>query len=444
MQTLRAGAAAVNISPRRPLFLAGYPNGERISTGVHDPLLSSALWLDDGTRAVIFVANDVIFIPKALAHRARQRIAKQTGVPAGNIMITATHTHSGPVTVDRQPRPPASVVPPPDAQFLAELEDGIVRAACAAHRQARPAEIGLAVADGAAVGTNRRNPLGPANPRVPVLLVRGAADHVPLALMLVCSMHPTVLHEDSKLVSADFPGMTRQYLQQHVVGEDCPVLHHTGAAGNQSPRHVTRGNTFAEAERLGALLGAAIAQAVAAVEFHRDLPLAVGSAEVDLPRQQFPAVPEAEADERRAFERLEAMRRNGEPRAAVRTAECDWFGAVRRAGLARLAAGGRLEELAAVCLPAEIQVICIGQWAFVGWPGEFFVEFALDLSRAQPNAHVIAYANGETNGYLVTAEAVAEGGYEAANAIFLSPASGERVVAQSRELLAQLRLVKVT
>ena len=68
-------------------------------------------------------------------------------------------------------------------------------------------------------------------------------------------MHPTVLHEDSTLVSGDFPAMTRQYLQEHVLGADCPVLYHTGPSGNQSPRHVTRANTFDEAERLGGLLG---------------------------------------------------------------------------------------------------------------------------------------------------------------------------------------------
>jgi len=439
MNKLRAGAATVDISPRRNLFLFGYPNIKRISTGIHDPLLSSALFLDDGAQPVIFVTNDIIFITKDLAQRARRRIAEQTGVPAGNIMITATHTHSGPITVDRQPRQSDSVVPPPDSQYLVELEDGIVRAACTAHQRARPAEAGLTVADGSAVGTNRRNPRGPSIPRVPVLMVCEAVHHSPLALMLVCSMHPTVLHEDSKLVSADFPGMTRQYLQRNVVGQDCPVLHHTGAAGNQSPRHVSRGNTFAEAERLGSLLGAAVAKALNGIECRRDLALAVISDGVNLPRQKFPSVTEVEACERVAFDRLEKMRRNHEPRAEVRTAECDWFGAARRTALTRFAADGLLEEVAAQCLPAEIQIIRIGPWMFVGWPGEIFVEFALDVMRDHPSAFVIAYANGETNGYLVTADAVAEGGYEAANAIFRSPEAGDLVVARTRDLLVNLK-----
>ncbi len=71
--------------------------------------------------------------------------------------------------------------------------------------------------------------------------------------MLVCCMHPTVLHEDSKLISRDFPGMAREYLKKNVFGEDCVIVHHTGPEGNQSPRHVTKANTFEEAQRFGAM-----------------------------------------------------------------------------------------------------------------------------------------------------------------------------------------------
>ena len=40
----RAGAAQVDVTPDSPQFLYGYPHCERISTGVHDPLLASALY----------------------------------------------------------------------------------------------------------------------------------------------------------------------------------------------------------------------------------------------------------------------------------------------------------------------------------------------------------------------------------------------------------------
>jgi hypothetical protein len=69
-------------------------------------------------------------------------------------------------------------------------------------------------------------------------------------------------------------------------------------------------------------------------------------------------------------------------------------------------------------LPAEVQVIAIGPFFFVAWPGELFVEYGLELKRRVPNAFGITMANGELQGYVVTEEAAAEGGYEASNALF--------------------------
>ena len=77
-----------------------------------------------------------------------------------------------------------------------------------------------------------------------------------------------------------------------------------------------------------------------------------------------------------------------------------------------------LESVYNGCEPAEIQLIRIGNWSFVAWPGEIFIEYALQLKEQYRNAFVITMANGELQGYIVTKEAAAQGGYEASNAIF--------------------------
>jgi hypothetical protein len=434
MKTLTAGASAVDVSPRDSQFLFGYPHVERYSTGVHDPLFSSALYLSDGQREVLFVANDIIFVGKTLVQRARRRICEATGVAPGDVMITATHTHSGPVTVDYLSNEGDPVVPKADPAYLALLEDGIVDAATRAYRAARPAELGLAVADGTGVGTNRRDPGGPADSQVPVLMVRAREGGEVLACMVVYSMHPTVLHEDSTLVSGDFPGMARRYLQEHVLGEGCPVLYHTGPEGNQSPRHVTRANTFAEAERLGEMLGVAIAAVIPEITYRAAVTVDSHQYLLDLPRRSFPDVAAAEAELARAEARLARLRREEAPRQEVRTAEVDWFGAEETLTLARAAQEGRLEAYYATCLPAEVQVMRVGRWSFVGWPGEIFVEYALALKARHDDVFVIAMANGELQGYVVTEEAAAEGGYEASNALF-GPEAGRRLVEATEELL---------
>lgn len=436
VNALFAGAGVADITPQDSLYLFGYPHVQRYSTGVHDLLLSSALYLSDGRTPLLFIANDVIFIGKATAQRVRQRIEAATGVPAAHILVSATHTHSGPSTVDYISLAQDPTVPPLDERYMRRFEEGIVAAGIEAVRRAVAAEVGLAVADGSGVGTNRRNPAGPADPQVPVLLVRSAAGGRPIACMLVCSMHPTVLREDSTVVSADFPGMARRYLQERLLGADCPVLHHTGPAGNQSPRHVVHGNTLAEARRLGEVLGRAVAEAIGRIRFTAGPELEVRRTFLDLPRRVFPTVAEAERRLEAAAQKLARLRASGAPRQKVRGAEVDWFGAEETLWLARLAAEGRLEPVYRSCLPAEVQIMRIGPWAFVGWPGEIFVEHGLAVKAQVADTYIISLANGELQGYIATEMAAVEGGYEASNAIF-APEAGHKLIEATLELLRQ-------
>ncbi len=436
---LRAGAAVADVTPSKPQFLYGYPHVERWSQGVHDPLLVSSLYLSDGTTELLFAACDVIYVSKAMTARIRERICASTGIPAGNIMVTATHTHSGPLTVKCLSNEGDKAVPDPDPDYVKRLEDGIVSAAEEAAHKARPAKAGLAYADGSCTGTNRRDPAGPSIPTVPILVVRDATNDRCIAIMMVCSMHPTVLHEDSRLISGDFPAMTRVHVQKFVLTRQCPVIYHTGACGNQSTRHVVRSNTFAEAERLGELLGREIEKAIADVECRPTLRLECKQIAADLPLREFPSVADAEAHLEASQRRLKSLGESGAPRAEVRTAECDVFGAEETLVLARAAEMGRIQDAAANCLPAEIQIVQVGEWFLVGWPGEVFVEFALKVREQFPNAHIISMANGELQGYLVTEEAVQEGGYEASNALFKSPDSGLLLVKKTLEQLTVLR-----
>ena len=60
--TLLAGKSVTDISPMKPSQLYGYPHVRRISTGVHDPLLASALWLNNGGTQLLMVALDLLFL----------------------------------------------------------------------------------------------------------------------------------------------------------------------------------------------------------------------------------------------------------------------------------------------------------------------------------------------------------------------------------------------
>ncbi|MBN1912595.1 MAG: neutral/alkaline non-lysosomal ceramidase N-terminal domain-containing protein [Pirellulales bacterium] len=432
---LHAGAASFDVSPNDSQFLFGYPHVRRQSTGIHDPLLASALYLRSGAEQLLFIGTDVIFIPKWLALFARDRIAASTGIPRASIMVTATHTHSGPTTVACLSNEADPVVPKPDKRYLDRLEDGIVQAAQHAVSRTSPAVVGLVEAEGSCVGGNRRDPSGSVDPRVPVLAVRQRDTEHLLGLMVVSAMHPTVLHEDSTLVSADFPGSTRRIIRESIAGADCPIVWHTGPCGDQSPRHVTRENTFAEADRLGHELAENITTALGQVDYRETIRLSSTGAEVLLPLRQLPNVQEARASLELRRVNFERLRDSQAPPATVRAAEVDWFGAEETLALAQAAQEGRLKRFAEACMPAEIQVFRIGPWTFVGWPGEIFVEFGLRVARQSENTYVISLANGELQGYLVTEDAIRAGSYEANNALFESPASGDLLVEKTLELL---------
>ena len=434
MNKLKAGAAQADISPKDSQFLFGYPHVKRYSTGIHDKLWSSALYLSDGKTKTMFIANDIVFVSKDTSASARKRIEEKTGISAKNIMVTATHTHSGPITLDYLSNQNDPVVPKTDMNYVRFMEDCIVLAATEAYQNAQPAKIGLSAADDTGIGTNRRNPNGPADHNVPVLVVKNEKDEY-LACMIVCSMHPTVLHEDSTLVSGDFPGLSRIYLQENVLGKNCPVLHQTGPSGNQSPRHITKANTFEEAERLGLILGKAVEKAISKIEYQNTTAIGVKSKLLkDLPKRTFPPVDQAQKKLDNAINKLETLRKNNAPKQEIRTAECDWFGAEETLTMAKAAAEGRLSQAYPEVLPAEIQIVKIGQWAFVGWQGETFVDYALAVKKLCANTFIISCANGELQGYIVTKEADDEGGYEASNALF-SYKSGDIMVQKTAELL---------
>ena len=432
---LRAGAAAVDITPSTSQFLHGYPHVERMSTGVHDPLFASALCLQRGAVTQVHIGTDTLSVPSAMAARARARIAEQAGIDQAGIAMTGTHTHSAPILSDQRIDKSDPTIPEPDAAYVQQVEDGIVTAAVEAVASLTDAQVALTRADATGIGTHRHDPDGPSLLEAPVIAARRADNHQLIAVMLVCAMHPTVMHEDSKLISADFPGEARTYLQQEAIGAPCPVIHHMGAAGNQSPRHVTKANTFEESRRIGRILGKAVERALQAAEYQSDLALWHAARRVELPTREVPDLAQAERELDEARQRFHDLKEKGAPRQTVRTAECDVFGSEVTRGMAKAAQTGRLAEMVEAFGVAEVIALGLGPWTFVGWPGEVFVEWALALMEHDPNAILFTPANGRVPGYLVTQEAIDGRWYEGMNALFQSPEAPRRLLNASLELL---------
>jgi len=393
----KAGAAVSDITPRKQMFLAGYPHTPRVSTGVHAPLLASALYLFDGKTALLLIGVDILYVTKKSADHCREGISGKTGIPAGHILISATHTHSGPVTGEELAWSEDPTVPRPDPDYMEQFHNGIIEAGIAAHASAIPARIAVTGAIAAGVGRNRLDPEGPFDAEVGLLAVKGEDDDRFIALDLVYGMHPTVMHEDSKLVSSDFPHFTRQQLVEKYPG--LAVVYHNGPCGNLSPRYDVKSQTFSEAERLGRKLGEAVVQSLRALkdaDFRSDLSLAVSSRKVELAPNVFPSVAGAQSGLSAAKSNYEKLKRDGAPHGSVRTAECVVFGAENALALARAQEAGEVARCQREYGRAEVLVMRVGDFFLVGLPGEQFVEYALEIKRRAPRrAFVIGLANGE-------------------------------------------------
>ena len=111
-QDLRVGRAAVNITPPSGMPMGGYYR-VRLNTGTHDPLYAKAIVLEVGGEKAALVACDLEAIPGSFVEAARRIIGETTHVPPDHVMISATHTHTGPemshLFLDRIEGPPAQV-----------------------------------------------------------------------------------------------------------------------------------------------------------------------------------------------------------------------------------------------------------------------------------------------------------------------------------------------
>lgn len=427
--SLRAGAAAVDIRPDRPMALFGYPHVQRVSTGVHDPIMASALYLRTGSSATLLVGLDILFISPSLAKEIRGNIARRLGIEESGVFVSTTHTHSGPVTGKLLLWQDDPAVPDPDEAYLAELAEKAVAAAEAAMADAVEAELAWTTADATGVGGNRLSRDGIIDPESGILTVRRISDQSLIGVSVVYSMHPTVMHEDSTLISSDFPHYMRACVHEQFA--EVPVLYHMGPSGNQSPRYFVNGQTFAEAERLGRKLGNAVCAAIATLsdsDYSSDVELKSFLSEVDLPRRTIPAVAEAEktlAEYRATFERLQA---ENAPAPEVRTAECAIFGAEGVLTAARANERGEVDAAIESCRPFQVQLLKIGSAWMVGFPGEIFTDYGIALKRQAPEkAFVASLVGGDILSYIVTPEAAAEGGYEAAGSLY-EPEAGTILV----------------
>ncbi len=438
---LKLGATTVPINPPPGLGLAGYYH-ERGNEGVLDDIAAKAVVLDDGSTRAAIVVCDLISMPKWIVTDARELVEKRTGIPGGNVMIAATHTHTAPVLFREWSRDETDGGGIEASKIYSRtLPKLIADAVAAANEKRQLARVSAGREREAQLANNRRywmrdgsvgwnpgklnpqivRPAGPIDPEVGVFFAEtAAAKPAPLLTFVNYAMHPDTT--GGTRISADYPGALARALALYQ-GPDMLTIFANGTCGNINHTDVhwagAQGSPR-EAARLGTVLAAAVFKAYPRLQPLTNAgALRVRSEIVKLP---LPAFTPGQLEEARAD---------------VRTAKDntrDGFMKLVRAHrvLDTAAREGRPQEV-------EMQVIALGRdVAWVAWPGEIFVELGLSVKAGSPFAHTynVELANG-TIGYIPNKSAYPEGNYEVESAR-VAEGSGEMLVTSALRLLAAL------
>ena len=434
------GIGEVNYAPRIGLPLMGNYRDDYAAQGVHDPLCSRALVLEDpGSQKVALLSVDICMLDHANVALIRQSIASRCAIEPSNVLVAATHTHSAPATMRLGSLPKAD-----DAE-IAQILAAAAGAVVLADRDLHEATLRIGSIEESRLSFNRRllcrdgrthmnwegldpdfvvRALGPVDPIVTALAV-GQDDHV-RSVAVNFALHPAVLAGDNWLYSADYPGSLTAALSR-LLGQDLVTLFFNGCCGNVNHldyRDPLQGRGFKMTERIGSMLAIDVFQAIQA-----SAPVAGDRVAVSREYVALKRLPISEEERRWCEEILD--RRHSRPAPGQVDGLPDDYWAATRLGM---------YEKQTSDDSVEVMAVRIGDTAVVGLPGEMFAEYGIEIRSSSPASHtmVIELANGAI-GYIPTQQAFEEGGYEPTpGATFYTADCGRRLVESALQQLQAL------
>jgi neutral ceramidase len=411
----KAAVAKVDITPPAGLPMYGFFDRlqqNRVATGTLDPLYARVLVLEAGDRHFALLTLDLgRTFSEPLLDQLRQQIRSAAGISF--LMITASHTHSGPNLLDEYPggRPP---------EWERRAIQTIASAVAQASQHLVPAKIGTGAGE-VEIGYNRRlvrpdgtvtmlstdpgkQPTLPVDPTVLVMRIDDLQGK-PLAIVVNYACHPVVLGSDNLQYSADFVGVMAHTVEAAFGG--APIcLFVQGADGDINPYYATtplKDGGVARRDWTGEQLGAEAARVANNIQ-----PSAPTHAAIDF------------SDDVLRF-------------------QLRWRPHAFREGLLAKYGPKIFEDHADLIghdpppdhLDLHVTTLLLNhEIALVGMPGESFVDLQVDWRARCPvqAAFFAGYANGYFD-YLPTIAAAAEGGYGAGDSnTYVEVGAGERML----------------
>ncbi len=384
--------------------MAGYASRDRPADGKVTELYSKALVLESATQTkAVIVTLDLVGIDRELASEVRQIISTKYAIPASQVMLCCSHTHSGPVVkrnlgplhfyrLNQTERAQVN-------RYADTLRDTIVRVVGDALNRMEPSRItwGIGHSDFA---VNRRNNkeadgnklrslgqlVGPKDHDVPVLAVRNEKGDLK-SILFGYACHATVLGDYQW--SGDFPGYAQMELESRHPG--CVALFFAGCGADQNP--IPR-RTVELASHYGRQLASAVDQTLLTTEMKPASPtLTCEYREIELAFDKLPTIEELrqQADSKSIYEVLRAKQL-----------------------LENIDAGQPLKS----SYPYPISFWRIGNdLNLVALGGEVVVDYSLRIKEQLPRSTFVAGYTHDVMAYIPSHRVLKEGGYEGGGAM---------------------------
>ncbi len=245
----QVGVAKASITPQQPMWMSGYGSRNRPAEGKLTELWAKGLAVQDGVgQRGVLVTLDLVGIDLGTASRITDAAAQKYDLPRESLVLSTTHTHSGPVIGDNL----AAMYFLDQGgwglvhQYTDYLVETVVQVIGEALVDLQPAELSWTVGH-ATFGVNRRNNAEPAVPElraeqrlagpvdhdVPILVVR-APDQSIRTILCGYACHATVL--SGYQWCGDWPGYAQMHLEERYPGAVAMMWVGCGADINPLPR----------------------------------------------------------------------------------------------------------------------------------------------------------------------------------------------------------------
>ncbi|PKP60547.1 hypothetical protein CVT91_04930 [Candidatus Atribacteria bacterium HGW-Atribacteria-1] len=371
------GTAQIEITPVSSVYLAGYDIRKKPSQGVHDNLYAKSIYIENNKEKVALVSLDLVGLPLNIVNKIRKAVKEDVNLD--NVVITCTHTHSGPNTISK---------------------------------------IGVKKVNVFHIGKNRRGNKEEVDPELGIIKIQDLKGIITIkAIFLNFTCHGTVLDANNLLISADYPAYIYKFLSE--VYPDAIILFTNGAAGDINIGYSADDSalgekmdirTFKNAEKIGKKICNKVVSVINDIPINNKELLVYKKKIIKLPfKTQLPQKHELEEQIKKRQDSIGKITDKSKKKKLQ----------IRQIYDEIILEKMRSQYNNSGFLNTEIDILRINDAILVTVPGELFCKFGLKIKRilSPKIAMIVGYANDYIS-YIPTKEAFSRGGYEVETSLF--------------------------